>query len=170
MTDRDLYYCGDFNCDGHARSNERCETIEEATETPTYHTTTFGTKDAKFMVSGNAVYVSRLDAEGNPTGEPMTLSGSLTNIEFTLPDDAEVVEWDQTLRSMTLDLSLNEVDPALLALLTGQGTPPEAVEVIDIRTRWQRFVDNHPRFTFTLDCLRRWTLDLVVDIWKWVRR
>jgi hypothetical protein len=149
MTDRDLFYCTDFACDGHARSNEKCADLGGddldglivsycdralgVTHTAADHDAcerrrieALRAKPAPtYTVSGNAAYIQRLDSDGNPTGEPFALGGSLTNVEFALPDDADVVDFNLANRTMTLDLTLNEVSPELLALLTGVGTPAE---------------------------------------------
>lgn len=93
----------------------------------------------KYTVSGNRMRVWRLDADGQPTGEPVEYPGP---VKFDLPaESVEEFVLDSTLNEVTMELSFAHVDPALLALLTGQGTPPEEIEVYDLRSRWQRFVD-----------------------------
>lgn len=96
-----------------------------------------------YTVSGNHMRVFRLDAEGNPTGAAIDFPGPVT---FGIAaDEVEDVRIDWPTETVTIEMEMQHVDPAVLALLTGQGKVPEEITVLDIRTRWQRFVDNHPR-------------------------
>lgn len=156
MTDRDLFYCTDFQCDGHARSNETCTDPESGYLIP-------GCKPApKYTVSGNALRIFRLDPEGNPVGEAVEFPGP---VSFDIPEgtvsDAAVFTDAQGFSSLTLDVEMGQVSPEILALLTGQGTPPEEMMLVTL--------PKYPRLRFAAYCLRRWTIDLVVDGWRWAQ-
>lgn len=163
MTDRDLFYCGGFNCDGHARSNERCEPdLYERTTEAVYgarHREDCGNlrgavcecfltkKPApKYTVSGNRARLFRLDPEGNPIGEAIEFPGP---VSFDIPEgsvsDATVLMDSDGLSSMTLDIDMGYVDPAILALLTGYGAPPEEVEVFMPRPWYWRWLPRRVR-------------------------
>jgi hypothetical protein len=150
MTDRDLFYCTDFACDGHARSNERCLSIEEATCAHPhcdYDPEVDGQHRHPDMpeVSGNAIITGtsarmwRLDAEGNPIGEAVEFP-AFTQLSMPLgsADDALLVEGEDGFKQLTLDLTLTEVDPALMALLTGTESMPYEVWAPIYLTWWQR--------------------------------
>lgn len=145
MTDRDLFYCTDMWCDGHARSNDVCDpdkgegfdaeaVTEDDEEVPPVAPT--------YTVSGNHMRVFRLDPEGNPIGEAIEFPGP---VSFDIPEgtvsDATVLMDSEGFSSLTLtlDIEMGQVDPALIALLTGVGTPPEEMTLITLPTRWQRF-------------------------------
>lgn len=119
MTDRDLFYCGRFDCDGHARSNEKCSDLYcdvspeecEPKPAPTY------------TVSGNRMVLTRLDPEGNPVGEPVEYPGP---VSFDIPEgsvsDATVLMDSEGFSSLTLDIEMGHVDPDILSVLTGDST------------------------------------------------
>jgi len=159
MTDRDLFYCTDFQCDGHARSNETCldpETLlpipgckpecshphcDYDPEVDGQHRHPDMPAAPKYTVSGNHLRITRLDGEGNPTGPVMDLSnwGEVSlDVEAGSADDAALSYPYPGETEFTLDIALCEVDPALLALLTGQGVLPEEVEFMYLRHPWYK--------------------------------
>lgn len=178
MTDRDLYTCGDFNCDGHARINDRCPEYIDCVESKPcpyphcdydpevdgQHRHNYPPKPAPtYTVSGNALRIFRLDPEGNPIGEAVEFPGP---VSFDIPEgtvsDAAVFTDAQGFSNITLDIEMGQVSPEILALLTGQGTPPEEMMLVTL--------PKYPRLRFAAYCLRRWTIDLVADGWRWLRR
>ena len=138
MTDRDLYMCGDFNCDGHARSNERC--VDPESGYPV------GPAAPTYTVSGNSMRIFRLDPEGNPIGEAMEFPGP---VSFDIPEgtveDATVLMDSDGFSSLTLDIDMGQVSPEVMALLTGQGTPPEKIEVFIPRPWYWRWLPRRVR-------------------------
>lgn len=94
-------------------------------------------------VSGNGITVFRLDAEGNPVGEGLSLDGA---VEFTtvMPEFNErlISGWDTHLETVTLDIDLCDVNPDLIAILTGQyPLPPYEVWGSPRLYRWlPRFI------------------------------
>jgi len=154
MTDRDLFYCTDFQCDGHARSNETCRDPETLLPIPgckpecshphcDYDPEVDGQHRhpdmpaaPKYTVSGNHMRVFRLDTEGNPVGAAVDFPGAFS---FDLdPDEVADVKIDWPTETVTIDLEMGAVDPALLALLTGQGVLPEEVEFMYLRHPWYK--------------------------------
>ncbi len=94
----------------------------------------------RYTVSGNSLRMWRLDPEGNPVGDPIEWPGK---VSLDIPaEDVDDTHFNPQFETFTMDLTMNTVDPALIALLTGQGAP-ERLTVVDGRTRWQRWLDNH---------------------------
>lgn len=145
-------------------------------------------------VSGNHITITRLDSEGNPVGPPVEVSDMVHDLSFDLPEAVEVFDWDMTTdKTLTLDIEFCKVDPALIRLMTG--TPPYGDIPTEVWSRpwWYRWLPRflkhrvkgrwillayggkpepykHPRLAFAAHCLRRWTLDLVVDGARFVKR
>lgn len=69
-------------------------------------------------VSGNHARLVRLDPDGNPVGEPVEIDGFTT---FDIgADSIEDTTIDLSTGTITMDFTLQEVDPELLALLFGE--------------------------------------------------
>lgn len=76
-------------------------------------------------VSGNRITVTRLDEQGNPVGEGLLTDGFVSlNIHPNPEDDILIEGWDKIRNTYTLDMCLSEVDPNLIAILTGQAPLP----------------------------------------------
>lgn len=88
------------------------------------------------VVSGNRMTVTRLDAEGKPTGEE----------PITFPVGAVVPEWQReaaeysenvlgpALKRMTMEVTFKDVSPDMMGLLFGLSK----AEVRRIRRKWRR--------------------------------
>lgn len=84
-----------------------------------------------YTVSGNHLRLWRLDADGQPEGEAIEVPG---HVSFDIPaEDVLDARWMDP-EKMTLEVEIKAVDPAILALLTGQGKVPEQTP-----NRWDRF-------------------------------
>lgn len=102
----------------------------------------------RYTVSGNAMRVWHLDAEGNPVGEPIDLN-TLGRVSFDI-DAADVADADidgdemmltldpnqLRLNTFTADIEFNNIDPAVMFMLTGQGTPPDEITVYHNPSIW----------------------------------
>lgn len=112
-------------------------------------------EDERPVVKGNMIRLVRLDEHGlpMPDAEPITFYGAVTG-RFSFPETDDTV--DETLpfpvlERFSVEMDLIDVDPELIYLLYGQRPP------------------KHPRLAFALYCLRRWTVDLVADAYRWLR-
>lgn len=80
-------------------------------------------------VKGNRLTLTRLDAEGNPTGEPYELPVKSYSVELEPGDEVtvEVEDFDgtgfQKLKRITMEVSFLDIDPEVLALY--MGLPPD---------------------------------------------
>lgn len=149
MTDRDLFYCTDFGCDGHARSNEHCDTVFGGDPDEPIHTLPpeFVSRD-RYTVSGNHMRIWRLDAEGNPVGEAIEMPAKV--VSFDIDPETDDVFIGHSLKEVTVEMNIAGVDPKVIALLTGDSFAP--FEVWYKRQPWYK----------------RW-LWLVLDWWHEMR-
>lgn len=88
-------------------------------------------------VSGNHIRMVRLDAEGSPVGEPIEIDG-FTTLDISA-DSIEDTVIDLPTETITMDLTLGEVDPKVMALLFGEPVP---FEVWTKRPPWWRILLN----------------------------
>jgi hypothetical protein len=89
--------------------------------------------------------VTRLDTEGNPTGETVELGAALLGFEF--PETEKITPADIIAAHSTIRLTINNIDPDVVALLIGQKLKP--------RPRWWRFVPRRIRNRIKRRELRR---------------
>lgn len=85
----------------------------------------FGWTDNE-VVKGHSLRVTRLDAEGKPTGEPVEVSGRL--VAFPETEDEEKITtytqyMDPLLKRFTMDLTILTPKPEVLALVFGIRQP-----------------------------------------------
>jgi len=108
------------------------------------------TDEPKITVSGNGITVWRLDEQGNPIGEGLTLDSTAVSLNIHPdPDEDLVIEgWDRIRNTYTLDMCLSDVDPNLLALLTGGAR-------FKPRPWWWRWVPRRLKITLKRREIRR---------------
>lgn len=121
--------------------------------------------EPKITVSGNRMWVTRLDAEGNPAGEPIELSGKVNDLSIDLPVDG-ITDWDMlTDKTLTLEVSLMKVDPELIAMLTGQSPLPPRDHWFFLPSRWQRVVRFVKRWKWTITAAVMFALMTAASVW-----
>jgi hypothetical protein len=86
-------------------------------------------------IKGARLSLTRLDAEGKPTGETLDFTG----VTITPQWQREAADYNETvlgpaLKRVTMEVTLKEPNPYLIALLTGQGLP-----------RWYYYRNRIPR-------------------------
>lgn len=75
-----------------------------------------------YKVSGNHLRLFRLDAEGNPVGAGIEFPGP---VSFGLAaDEVEDMRIDWPTETVSIEMQMCDVDPAVMALLTGYALAP----------------------------------------------
>lgn len=118
---------------------------------------------SKKPIQGKAVYLTKLDAQGNPVGEPIPLEDS--NIEMEPLGDAPVNHWSNWTTERSVNIEFGPVAMEQIRELYGElGPPPTEAEIWDRMTPRQRTEeDGYDRYsnselaTFK-DCRRKWYL------------
>lgn len=118
-----------------------------------------GHRVSRNPVIGSQFRVTRLDPEGNPTGESFEIKGSMTGrisgegehpylreVEREIPP----LHMPTAFESIKMDVQFQEVDPELVALLTGSGDyKPGTLHSLQVaspvKRKWWQWLLRRPR-------------------------